>query len=148
MCQPDLTALSNADRLTQVVDNLIANAFDALAAANTPNGTIRLVGWPQPVHAEIHVVDNGPGLSADQRARAFDRFWRADPSKSDGFGGTGLGLSIAASMLTADKGTIRLEEAEGGGLDAVVCLTRADIPDQRPTTPASERRRWWRSGRR
>jgi signal transduction histidine kinase len=133
-CRPGLMAMSNADRLSQVLDNLIANAFDALAKTDGQERAIRLLAWPEPEHVQIHVIDNGPGLSPTERARAFDRFWRADPSQTDGFGGTGLGLSIAASMLAADKGTIRLEAAEGGGLDAMIRLTRGDVALKKPTT--------------
>jgi signal transduction histidine kinase len=131
-CRPGLMAMSNADRLSQVLDNLIANAFDALAKTDGTEQAIRLLAWPEPEHVQIHVIDNGPGLSPTERARAFDRFWRADPSQTDGFGGTGLGLSIAASMLAADKGTIRLEAADGGGLDAMIRLARGDLPQRKP----------------
>jgi signal transduction histidine kinase len=133
-CPPGLMVMSNADRLSQVVDNLIANAFDALGRTDRTDQAIHLLVWHEPEFVEIHVVDNGPGLSATERARAFDRFWRKDPSQTDGFGGTGLGLSIAATMLAADKGTIRLDEASGGGMDAVIRLHRGDVPERKPHT--------------
>lgn len=127
-CAPGLMVMSNTDRLSQVIDNLIANSFDALGQAGRESQIIQLLAVAETEHIDIHVVDNGPGLSVAERARAFDRFWRKDPSQTDGFGGTGLGLSIAASMLAADKGTIRLEQAQGGGLDVVVRLHRGDVP--------------------
>jgi signal transduction histidine kinase len=70
---------------------------------------------------EVRVRDQGPGLSAQDRARAFDRFWRA----RSGGGGSGLGLAIVRKLAEADAATVVLDEAPGGGLDAVVRLRRA-----------------------
>jgi signal transduction histidine kinase len=131
-CTPELIVVVDADRFSQVVDNLIANAFDALSKSDRELPQMQLIAKPFNDVIDIHIVDNGPGLTPEQRARAFDRFWRADPSQTDGFGGTGLGLSIAASMLAADKGSLRLEAAPGGGLDAIVTLRRADTHARRP----------------
>ena len=67
-------------------------------------------------------------MNADERKRAFDRFWRA----RDGGDGFGLGLAIVERLLVADGGEIELRESASGGLDAVVRLrpatTRADAP--------------------
>lgn len=126
-CPTGLVAMSSLDRLGQVVDNLIANAFDALGKVERTDPHIQLIARPVGHEVEIHIMDNGPGLPAEERARAFDRFWRADPNKTDGFGGTGLGLSIAATMLAADKGSIRLDASPTGGLDAIIRLARGDL---------------------
>jgi signal transduction histidine kinase len=136
-CAPELIVVTNPDRFSQVLDNLIANAFDALSKADGLQPRVQLIATALADVIDIHIIDNGPGLTADQRARAFDRFWRADPSHTDGFGGTGLGLSIAATMLAADKGTIRLDAAPGGGLDVVVRLRRADSNVKRPHPKAA-----------
>lgn len=133
-CSPDLIVVTNADRFSQVVDNLIANAFDALGLVERLEPKVQLVATSFTDHIEVHVIDNGPGLSEEERVRAFDRFWRADPSNTEGFGGTGLGLSIAATMLAADKGTIRLDATAAGGLDAVITLRRADGNPRRMLT--------------
>jgi signal transduction histidine kinase len=98
---------AGAGRVEQVLDNLLANALDA-APAGTAIRTI--------VHDdELHVVDEGPGLTPAQRERAFDRFWRASPGP-----GSGLGLAIARRLVEVDDGTIDLRDAQGGGVDAVV----------------------------
>jgi signal transduction histidine kinase len=68
---------------------------------------------------ELHVADEGPGLTPEQRERAFDRFWRGGPS------GSGLGLAIVARLVGVDGGTAELRDASGGGIDAVVRLRRA-----------------------
>ena len=109
------------DRLVQVVDNLLTNALDA-----APPGT-RVTLRTQPAEhrwVELHVVDEGPGLSDEERARAFDRFWRGRAARSaaDGLGGSGLGLSIVRRLVAADGGEVELRPGAQGGTDAVVRL--------------------------
>jgi signal transduction histidine kinase len=101
-------------RLVQVLDNLVANALAASPAGSTV--TVALQKTPSSV--ELHVRDEGPGLSAEQRSRAFDRFWRA----GSGGGGSGLGLAIVRKLVEADGGEVELAAPPGGGLDAVVRL--------------------------
>ena len=105
------------ERLVQVLDNLIANALEVAPAGSTVTVAVRSDG----AVTEIHVVDEGPGLTAEQRERAFDRFWRA----GSGPGGSGLGLAIVRRLVEADEGSAALEAAPGGGIDAVVRLRRA-----------------------
>jgi len=100
---------AGGSRVEQVLDNLLANALDA----SPPGTTIRVTARDH----ELHVVDEGPGLSPEQRTRAFDRFWRASSGPDSG---SGLGLAIARRLVEADEGTIELREARGGGVDAVV----------------------------
>jgi signal transduction histidine kinase len=102
------------ERLAQVLDNLVANALDA----SPPGSTLTVSARPTPVGAELRVRDEGPGMTPQQRARAFDRFWRA----GSGGGGSGLGLAIVRKLVEADAGEVELAEAPGGGLDAIVRL--------------------------
>ncbi|HEY8843432.1 MAG TPA: ATP-binding protein [Gaiellaceae bacterium] len=106
-----LRVRSSPERVGQIVDNLVANAL-AVSDRVTVSAE-RSAGW-----VELHVVDAGPGLSADERARAFDRFWRG-PGPGPG---SGLGLAIVRRLATADGGEAELREAPGGGVDAVVRL--------------------------
>lgn len=127
--------MADGDRLTQVIDNLVANALDALT-----EGSVTVWAVPRPTDpstVEVHVTDNGPGMTPHERSRAFDRFWRADPRRSGDFGGSGLGLPIVAKLVRADGGDVRLDEARGGGLDAVVTLLAVELLPP----PAGERRR-------
>jgi signal transduction histidine kinase len=110
-------ARAGPQRLVQVLDNLVANALDHAPAGTTV--TVSADGAPPWV--ELHVRDEGPGMTPEQRARAFDRFWRA----TSGPGGSGLGLAIVRKLVAADDGEIELEPAPGGGTDAVVRLRRA-----------------------
>jgi signal transduction histidine kinase len=106
-------ALVGRDRLGQALENLIANAL-----AIAPRGsTIAITG----TDGELHVRDQGPGMTAEQRARAFDRFWRG----TSGGGGSGLGLAIVKRLVESDEGSIELREEPGGGLDAVLRLQNA-----------------------
>ncbi len=108
-------ARAGAGRLEQVVDNLLSNALEV-----SPRGrAVRLVAERgRRAVVQLHVVDEGPGLTAVERERAFDRFWRG---RRDG-SGSGLGLAIVKRLVEADDGTVELREAESGGVDAVVTL--------------------------
>jgi signal transduction histidine kinase len=94
-------------RVAEVLDNLLANALDAAS----PGGTVRIGALGR----ELHVIDDGAGLSAEAREHAFDRFWTAGKAN-----GSGLGLSIAKRLVEADGGTIELRNGPAGGVDAVV----------------------------
>ena len=65
--------------------------------------------------ATIEVADSGPGLSDDDRDRVFERFYRADDSRSRSTGGVGLGLSIVAAVATAHGGTVDARTGPDGG---------------------------------
>jgi signal transduction histidine kinase len=109
-----LRVRSSPDRLGQILDNLVANA---LAVSDQVGVSVRRDdGW-----VELHVVDEGPGLSAEERARAFDRFWRGRSAGP----GSGLGLAIVRRLADADGGQAELRAAESGGVDAVVRLRPA-----------------------
>lgn len=102
----------------QILDNLLSNAIEA-----SPDPSIVEVGVRRSAdHHEIVVSDQGPGLSAVDRTRALERFWRADPSTP----GTGLGLAIVRSLAESSGGSIELQEVEPHGLRAVVALPAAD----------------------
>ena len=113
-------ALATPDALEQVLDNLIANALDAAPADSTvtvDRGVSN--GW-----VDVHVVDEGPGMTADARSAAFTRFLTTS-RPGDRTGGFGLGLAIAHRLATRDGGEVTLHEADGGGLDARVRLQAA-----------------------
>ena len=109
-----LAALATPGSLEQVLDNLLSNAL----AVSQPGDTITVEGARAPQGVVLHVRDEGPGMSGEQRARAFDRFWRAGAPGS----GTGLGLAIVHRLVTADGGDIELLDVMGGGLDVQVTL--------------------------
>jgi signal transduction histidine kinase len=100
--------------LEQVLDNLVANAL-AVAPAGS---AVTLAAARADGSVVMSVTDQGPGMAPEDRANAFDRFWRGREDRP----GSGLGLAIVKSLVEADDGTVRLEEPPGGGLRAVVAL--------------------------
>lgn len=100
-------AASTPGHLEQILDNLLANAIDAVPVGGRVGVTVTRDG-ARPV---LRIDDTGPGMSATQRAHAFDAF----TTDREGQGGTGLGLAIVGRLVATDRGTARLLEAPGGG---------------------------------
>jgi signal transduction histidine kinase len=104
------------DHLEQMLDNLLANALDALTSGGTITVTTQVAGSM----AQIVVCDDGPGMSAQQRHAAFHRF-------ATGGGGAGLGLAIVDRLAAANSGTATLSDTNGGGLTVTVEFPRQAI---------------------
>ncbi|MGW2643016.1 sensor histidine kinase [Streptomyces sp. NPDC001348] len=116
--------------LEQIIDNLLANAL----RVSPPSTTITLHRAPG---ARLDIIDQGPGMNELERARAFDRFWRASGTHHDG---TGLGLPIVRHLVDASGGTVTLHPAPGTGLDARIHLRPATAPVGGPgPTPGGHR---------
>jgi len=95
--------------LFRVVFNLGENGIKY-----TPEGgTVELHLTQDGSTALLQVQDTGPGISLEEQARIFDRFYRGDPARSRG--GTGLGLAMVRSIVTLHKGQIVIESTEGKG---------------------------------
>ena len=105
--------------LEQVLDNLIANALDALGAG----GHVTVTTAVTTAGARITVADDGPGMNAEDRERAFLRFTTSNPN------GTGLGLAIVHRLVTSNGGTARLTETPGGGLTVVLDFPGVPAPN-------------------
>jgi two-component system OmpR family sensor kinase len=106
-------------RLRQVIGNLLTNAVK-----HTPAGTpVTVVLSATGDSAVVEVADEGPGLSVEQAARVFERFYRADPARSRESGGSGLGLAIVAALVAVHGGTVSLRTAPGAG-----CTFRLELP--------------------
>ncbi len=109
--------LGDESRLRQVVTNLVSNAL-----THTPAGTpvtVSLAVHPAedggPDRVLLAVADQGPGMSEADRAQVFERFYRADPSRTRAAGGSGLGLSIVAALVAAHGGRVGVQSAPGSG---------------------------------
>jgi signal transduction histidine kinase len=125
-CSTDVWVLVVPGALEQILDNLLSNALDV-----APDGTEIVVRVDPLVDTvDVHVIDHGPGMDADARAHAFERFWRPTGAPNDRTGtGFGLGLAIVAQLAAQSGGQARLEPGpDGVGLDAVVSLQRAATP--------------------
>jgi two-component system OmpR family sensor kinase len=115
------TVVGDRDRLRQAVDNLFANV-----RAHTPSGTPVAVALRRvDGRAELSVADSGPGLSDEEAARVFERFYRVDTSRARASGGVGLGLSIVAAVAEAQGGSAGVRPTPGGGATFVVSLPLA-----------------------
>lgn len=120
----------DADRLRQVLANLLANVRQ-----HTPEGTEARVRIDRvDGRALIEVADNGPGLDEERAQHVFERFYRADPSRSRPSGlpggtgeeGSGLGLSIVAAVAKAHGGVVGVDARPGEGAAFRVLLPTAD----------------------
>ena len=109
-------------RLRQVFANLLGNV-----RMHTPGETpvdVRIRS--DDGHAVVEVADEGPGLDPDAAEHAFERFYRADPSRSRGRGGVGLGLSIVQAIAQAHGGRAEVDSLPGSGATFRVVLPLAD----------------------
>ena len=96
-------------RLHQVLTNLLANA-----RTHTPPGTTVTVGIvPDGARTHLDVVDDGPGIDPDVLPRVFERFARADSSRSRAAGSTGLGLAIVQAVVTSHHGSVTVDSRPG-----------------------------------
>jgi signal transduction histidine kinase len=119
-------ARATPGRLEQVVDNLLNNALEV-----APEGSaVRVAAADRGAWVELRVSDEGPGMSADERACAFDRFWQSGGARKDGRpnGHFGLGLSIVRELVVGDGGDVELVPSATGGLEVVVRMRRSDMP--------------------
>ncbi len=109
------------DRLRQAVDNLFANV-----RSHTPAGTpVSVELRAERGEARLSVADHGPGVTEDDAARIFERFYRVDASRARASGGVGLGLSIVAAIVSAHGGSVASEATPGGGATFVIALPLA-----------------------
>jgi two-component system OmpR family sensor kinase len=109
---PGVMTIGDADKIYQAVTNLLANA-----RAHTPAGTsIKVSVGSNQTGAFVSVADNGPGLSKEDQARIFERFFRVDPSRQrSAQDGSGLGLSIVDAVMRAHGGNVSVASDLGKG---------------------------------
>ena len=129
LVRPGLFARATPGRLEQVVDNLLNNALEVAPEASA----VRLVATTYDNWVELRVSDEGPGMTADERARAFDRFWQSPGARRDGRpnGHFGLGLAIVRELVVADGGEVRLEPSWSGGLEVIVRMRHGMVDGAR-----------------
>ncbi len=124
----DLTpapCLADPDELDRVITNLAANAIQH----NAEGGTARLSTFVDAGQACLVVSDSGPGIPPEHLSHVFERFYRADSSRSRASGGAGLGLAIAKAIVEAHRGSISVHSEPGHGATFTV-----RIPSEPPTS--------------
>jgi len=122
---PAVVTISDKARLERIVSNLVHNAFehgggtDVRVRVGEQNGT-----------CEVSVTDGGPGIPAEALPHLFDRFFKADRSRTRERGGIGLGLAIAFENARLLGGTIEAESPRGGPTTFTVVLPRRSTPPE------------------
>jgi heavy metal sensor kinase len=115
---PGVVVMGDQDALKRAVANLLENAVRL-----APTGSrIRLAVGSERGMAWIAVSDEGPGIATEHQPRVFDRFWRADKSRSRADGGTGLGLSIVRQIAQTHGGHVQLQSKLGVGSTFTIWL--------------------------
>ncbi len=113
--------MGDAPQLEQAFLNLMLNAAQAMPSGGTLTVTSRLIRTPRhtgrPTHVAVEFRDTGPGMSEEQRRRAFTSVLRTTKAK-----GTGLGLAIVARVIETHHGRIRIKSPRGGGAAVVILL--------------------------
>ncbi|MEW2572392.1 ATP-binding protein [Streptomyces sp. NPDC047070] len=117
-------------RLQQILNNLIGNAIQHNPAGTTIDVSLHEAHGT----AVVRVSDDGPGIAPEDLRRVFDRFWRAEASRSGARGGSGLGLSIVQAVVHAHHGTVEVTSPPGGGTTVTVALPLPS-PQDRPPVP-------------
>jgi two-component system phosphate regulon sensor histidine kinase PhoR len=120
---PELTANADANRLDQVLTNLVDNAIKY----GRPQGSV-IVGGKKldDGRLEVFVRDDGPGIPAEAIDRVFERFYRVDKARSRDQGGTGLGLAIVKHIVQAHGGEVRCASELGQGATFFFTLPAAE----------------------
>jgi len=121
----------DADALSQVIVNLLSNADKYSNGGREV--ALQLARKPSPLpHAEVRVLDHGPGVPRGSEEKVFEKFYRAHDSLGSGIPGSGLGLTIARQIARAHGGDVVYEPREGGGSCFVlrIPLAAAGAPRQ------------------
>lgn len=119
---PPLNCVGDPDRLSQVVTNLLTNAI----TYNKDNGEVRIVGAAKNGSVTLTISDTGIGISAEDLPHLFDRFYRADKSRTSG--NTGLGLAISRAIIEAHGGAIEVSSTPDVGTLFTIRLPTAQSP--------------------
>ncbi len=111
-------ATANSDLLYRSVFNLVDNAIKY----STPGSHVKVRSGTANGKAQIHVVDNGPGIAPGDLSRIFDRFYRVDKGRGRRQGGAGLGLAIVKELMRSMNGSVSASSVEGQGATFTLTL--------------------------
>ncbi|WP_248928169.1 sensor histidine kinase [Paenibacillus hamazuiensis] len=120
-CPPELAVYGDYDRLMQILINLAKNSIQF-----TDYGTVRLTGSETERMTRIDIADTGKGMTMEEQSYIWERFYKADPSRSKNKSETGLGLSIVKRLVEAHGGTITVESAPGMGTTFTILLPKEE----------------------
>ena len=125
---------ADLDGLTTVLDHLLENAVKY----SPDGGPVAVSAEVDGDEVRLRCHDDGIGMTEEQRARCFDRFWQAEGTDVRRFGGTGIGLYIVRSLVEAMDGTISVESTPGLGSTFTIALRRYPPRPAPPDAPAAE----------
>jgi two-component system OmpR family sensor kinase len=139
---PPPVVIGDEARLRQVLGNLLSNALrhtppSTPVAVGVGTGISERTGLPV---VTITVADQGPGMSSEEAARVFERFFRADLARNRSNGSTGLGLAIVAALVAGHGGHVDVETAPGAGACFRIELPLAGAPAPAEPSPTSPER--------
>ncbi|MEV7784375.1 HAMP domain-containing sensor histidine kinase [Streptomyces sp. NPDC088106] len=117
---PPAPVIGDAARLQQVVRNLVGNAVQHTPARTSVR--VEVVLGREDIR--LSVVDDGPGIPPEDLPRVFERFWRAEASRSRAYGGSGLGLAIVEAIIHAHHGEVTVQSEVGVGTTVSIRLPR------------------------
>jgi signal transduction histidine kinase len=120
-------------RLQQLLSNLLANALRYAPQGNADEPWVNITLASAGDSIQIAISDSGPGLSAEQQAQVFDRFWRSDAARNRNQGGSGLGLAIAQGIAHAHAGEITVDSVSGSGSTFTLVLPATAARNQGQT---------------
>jgi heavy metal sensor kinase len=126
---PSATAAGDTEHLVHAVRNLVENAIKF----SPEGGEVVVTTWAADGDVGVTVRDQGPGVAVDVRERIFDRFFRADPSRTRSTGGGGLGLAITREIAVAHRGRVWVDDAGAHGSAFSLALS----PPEPPSADAS-----------
>jgi two-component system OmpR family sensor kinase len=116
----------------EALRRMLLNIVDNAAKYSSPASPIMVTAEAGPETIKIQVRDDGPGLSAEEKERAFDRFFRGSESRSRRTGGSGLGLAIVQALAERSAGSVTLDTAPGSGTTVSITLPTSG---ERPPEP-------------
>ncbi|WP_079914832.1 HAMP domain-containing sensor histidine kinase [Paenibacillus sp. 32352] len=126
-CDPMLLVYGDYDRLMQILINLVKNSIQF-----TDYGSIRLRGQETETETRIQISDTGHGMTPEEQEYIWERFYKADPSRSKSNSETGLGLSIVKRLVEAHQGTIEVQSTPGMGSEFLITLPKAQTEATSP----------------
>ena len=135
LAEQPAVVLAEENKIRQVVTNLIGNAM-RFTADDSPLELVVSVDVARGVGV-LEVVDHGEGIPVQIRDKIFQRFWRADSSRTRETGGSGLGLAIVSGIIASHKGEVTVRETPGGGATFRVSLPL--LPEGYTPPPAPNR---------
>ena len=134
-CAEDVYVKGDAGKLSQAVTNLIANAI----RYTDEGGTITVKVSAGDIMANIMVADTGIGLTPEEAKQVFDRFWRADDSRSRDSGGLGIGLSLVKEIVQRHGGWVQVDGRKGEGATFTIHLPLYHDRTQKTTEVSATR---------